>query len=221
MRMNKDTGILYQPSMVQALLAGKKRQTRRIVHKIDGFGPVTDLRESSPGVWQFQDGQPGVRTMIATDLIQLCPFGQPGDRLFVREAHYQWGRWIADGTTTAGKPRMSFVGDSDKIVFVPPAVVQKVRQAVQPGWWRRNSLFMPKAATRLWLTIKCVRLERLTNISETDAYSEGANCAANGDEAYRSGFRQIWTKINGVQSWNINPAVWVIEFEVKPLQDGK
>jgi len=114
-----------------------------------------------------------------------------------------------------------------------------------PLKWK-PSIHMPKAAARIWLMITDVRVERLQDISEADALNEGMikqeTCRTNevtGDKIFIygashkclsgswsglnfsaiQGFRHLWSEINGYESWNANPWVWVIEYKrIEPCQ---
>lgn len=75
---------------------------------------------------------------------------------------------------------------------------------------------MPKEAARIWLEITNVRVERLQDISENDAKSEGAfdmNSGINKITMHKAGFEDLWKYINGPESWEVNPWVWVVEFK--------
>lgn len=141
----------------------------------------------------------------------LCPYGYQGDRLWVREGfsgpHYQ------------SKCRPSEWSDSDPIWYWADG-------NPEGGDWTRNkpSIHMPRWASRILLEVTGVRVEKLRDISESDAKAEGARSAdpATGREcildpsmgSYRLHYRDIWESINGPGAWDANPWVWVIEFKV-------
>jgi hypothetical protein len=85
---------------------------------------------------------------------------------------------------------------------------------------------MPRWASRIQLEITAVRVERLQDISEEQAQAEGAppltvKLKKLATRAYRMGFIDLWCRINGDESWDANPWVWVVEFEViKGAQHG-
>jgi hypothetical protein len=211
--------ILFSAEMVQALLDGRKTQTRRKVKlTADGHvqAPSKHLR------WYPTD--PGA--------LQACRYGQPGDTLWVRET------WkpvpISAYRCSEGVQQTPNPQDADE------AAVYKA------GWDRssggvpwRPSIHMPRWASRITLRITDVRVERLQNIegqhpSESDAIAEGVRAIHHGDgEYYYSAFRdephpknwcdpadafkELWNKINGPGTWDENPWVWVVAFEkVKP-----
>jgi hypothetical protein len=199
--------------MVRALRDGSKTQTRRVVKpQPTHFNPVGVPRRVVP------TGGP-------SDVIR-CPYGQPGDRLAVRETFYAWGRWETRYSAKKGRDEWHFVDmtlecgrsyayDTDEDT---PMIVTR-RSTVVPLWWRRPAIFMPRAASRITLEITSVRVERLQDISEADAKAEGValkNSPAAFLTSYVRGFRDLWESINGSSSWTANPWVWVIEFRRLP-----
>ncbi|EBH9979146.1 hypothetical protein EHH62_22945, partial [Salmonella enterica subsp. arizonae serovar 40:z36:-] len=95
---------------------------------------------------------------------------------------------------------------------VPIAVCDK---PATPEKWT-PSIHMPRWASRILLEITDVRVERLRDLSEEDAKSEGITPPAGGvlpGWEYRINFRDLWMDIYGTDSWEANPWVWVIEFK--------
>jgi oligoribonuclease NrnB/cAMP/cGMP phosphodiesterase (DHH superfamily) len=195
--------ILFSGAMVQAILEGRKTQTRRIVKH---YGTNLIRRVSGPsrdGTFDFifpdelDPAKDGIGHLVK------CPYGQPGDRLWVRET------W---------KPHPDPVNNA--------LIIYKTTDG---GCWPdlpwRPSIHMPRWASRILLEITGVRVERLQEISEKDAIAEGIERINAGDHwAWRdySGNRQalspvfsyqsLWESINGPGSWAVNPWVWVLEF---------
>lgn len=91
----------------------------------------------------------------------------------------------------------------------------------KPQPWR-PSIFLPKCACRIWLEVINVKCERLQDITESDAKAEGVTALKMGDGGfvksngsdYQGAFRRLWKNINGEESWNANPWVWVVSFKV-------
>lgn len=229
-----DRPILFSGPMVRALLDGRKTQTRRIV-KLDVpadahevfFWSGEALRRagwanvSEPGLWARRNGRDGYIQHIGR-----CPYGVPGDRLWVKET---WRPrrtvfpWDLDVTYAAdGAVRTIEDGEfGDKDWTMPKAAA---RGNVSP-------LFMPRWASRLTLTITDVRVERLQDISEADAEAEGIREPSIGPihmvSAEACGqidrdtapalflWEMLWKSINGDESWNANPWVWAVTFEVE------
>lgn len=193
----RERPILFSGPMVRALLAGTKTQTRRAIK------PQPYVDEMGNACWngwnygQDTSGRPLFKTLASPIPLSrmkrvLCPYGQPGDRLWVREA------WAA---LTTG-----FAYRADPIWNSPPAA----------RWI--PSIHMPRAASRITLEVTEVRVERLQDISEADAVAEGAftDPACPAYDAYRS----LWESINGPGSWDANPWVWVVEFQRVGQQGG-
>lgn len=188
--------IIFSTPMVQAILEGRKTQTRRVIKpQLPDYG-----RENVAGlitfVWRWHP------FIAPYQLVSYCPYGQPGDTLWVRETF------------------MEHHGES-KVWYRAGQSDQSLALLAEFGEKWRPSIFMPRWASRISLTITNVRVERVQEISEDDALAEGA-----GGERYRGqgfddcihreAYRTLWDKINGKKyPWASNPWVWVIEFEVK------
>jgi hypothetical protein len=135
-----------------------------------------------------------------------CPYGKPGDLLWVREAWRAWSQY-----------------DDWPPSRLPPGVdVQYIADASAPWASRyRHARFMPRWASRITLRITDVRVERLQDISEDDARAEGwpGPFTETGFPIASplAWFANVWTSINGPGAWEANPWVWAISFErVKP-----
>lgn len=165
----KEKPILFSTPMVQAILEGRKTMTRRIV-------------KGTPLVW-LNDFSP---EFVADKDNALCPYGQVGDVLWVRET---WENYQGGYNYKAGK--YGLLGQK----------------------WK-PSIFMPREACRLFLKITDIKAERLQDISRGDCMGEGCpfpNIAKTTDP--QKWFSELWQSINGEQSWKDNPWVWVISFE--------
>ena len=178
--------ILFSAPMVRALLAGAKTQTRRAVKPQPGAGQtITEYREGD-GFCVATD--PPSRSVVR-DL--PCPYGQPGDQLWVRET-------AAVGHSYDGKARVCYRSDGD------------VELSPDRKW--TPSIFMSRRHSRISLEITNVRVERLQEISESDARSEGISKNQCPDWHAQTDYRVLWESINGPGSWDANPWVWAIEF---------
>lgn len=209
--MMKDRPILMSAPMVRAILGGTKTQTRRVVRGAPSSVFWNQIVMNGNGGWCDEHGRP-VR----------CPYGHPGDRLWVRET---WQAFF-DDEVPEDRPRgprhtMGIPARPDRKSFVfykadGPGPVHPDGYAAQ---WRR-SIHMPRKYSRITLEITDVRVELLQDISETDAAAEGARPTLAPLDSVRlgaggtakEGFRQIWESINGAGSWDKNPWVWVVEF---------
>ena len=207
----RERPMLFSAPMVRALLSGRKTQTRRVV-KGEALRWLDDAG-FTPGFTSDPDNN-------------LCPHGKPGDGLWVKEtwrptASLQpWDldvRYNADGEVRTIKD--GEFGDRD---WTMP-------KAAATG--NVSPLFMPRWASRLTLEITDVRVERLHDISEADAETEGVREPTIGPlhmvSADRCGeidrattsplflWEMLWRSINGANSWDANPWVWVVTFAAR------
>ena len=193
----KEHPILFSAPMVRAILEGRKTQTRRIIKPqpdrvIGGFPAVDDFGELQP-----------IRR----------PYGKPGDRLWVRET------WVFTDYDFNHMPNeyayRADYAETDSLL-----------------WKWKPSIHMPRAASRILLEVVNVRVERLRDISEADAIAEGVEVTGRniyGNPIYKDysgeslrgdgwssaqrSFQSLWQSINGPESWEQNPWVWVVEFK--------
>jgi hypothetical protein len=185
----KERPILFSAPMVRAILEGRKTQTRRVVKK------------------SAEMDTNGFMALVPDE--KKCPYGQAGDRLWVRETFH--------------------VCPHHDDVFYKSDDLLLPRKCMAHRRWR-PSIHMPRWASRITLKITGVRVERLQDISEADAIAEGIepdgdfwkhygphplkDLGENVAHAYPvNSFRSLWHSINGPESWAANPWVWVVEFK--------
>jgi hypothetical protein len=188
-KTTKERPILFNGPMVRALLDGSKTQTRRIVKEC--------RREDENPEYGF---------------FPVCPYGQPGDRLWVRETFMSSAhgpsaavKYRADGGVRGG------LGDFEGEAWKP-------------------SIHMPRSHSRILLEVVAVRVEQLHSMTDSDAVAEGIREVGRhaGEPLYwfepiteakcgmgspLEAFANLWHGINGDASWNSNPWVWVVEFK--------
>ncbi|WP_277381584.1 hypothetical protein [Stenotrophomonas maltophilia] len=211
--MTKERPILFNGTMVRAILAGAKTQTRRVVKP----QPVFDTRFRS----RFRvDGRGSMSyRQVSTDapaalLGEICPFGKPGDRLWVRETWMDLkGTGIEHWDPATGQPtRYAYGADSP-----PGSASDEARKDFGLKW--RPSIHMPRWACRLVLEITDVRVEPLQAISKADAITEGLTQTEAGGwlpgpcDHPEWAFHQLWNQVYGESSWDSNPWVWAITFK--------
>lgn len=197
----KERPILFSGGMVRRILCGRKTQTRRVMKPQPEFSkdgvcwyPTVPLdicgRKTNALAYgnehHFRKGAP----------IDFSPYGQPGDRLWVRET---WAE---------------FPSDKDWIYRAD----QDEQLAHKLTW--RPSIFMPRAACRLTLEVTEIRAQRLQDMSPGDMCAEGVTSEplpeGHKDEptVLRWNFSDLWNEINGARGfgWDSNPWVWAITF---------
>lgn len=192
----RERGILFSRPMVEALLAGRKTQTRRAVRD-----PATADPAADPAL------NPALNPAVN-------PFGAPGERLWVRETHAAFGHWTRRRNPAKDREEWAFAdltlatGRRWRFDHDAPDVDGTRDAAAAPRWHKRPALFMPRAASRILLEIVAVRSERLLQVSAADALAEGVPPTDDPVAAYRA----VWEGINGVGSWDADPLVWVVTF---------
>lgn len=225
----KERPILMSAPMVRAILSGAKTQTRRVVNFKGAPPSDAEAKRLHPIGFMHETGFDGVR----------CPYGAPGDRLWVRETWHQcphcgegdrYGRRVAyraggwmrepSGAPDDNGDR----NDSDARPLAPKCTAH--------GW--RPSIHMPRWASRITLEVTGVRVERLHDIRDDDAKAEGVAreqgrdgppAMGGGVETWhdyehpegwvtspRASFVSLWRSVYGAESWAANPWVWAITF---------
>ncbi|MBU2537257.1 MAG: hypothetical protein KKH22_02380 [Proteobacteria bacterium] len=237
----KERPILFSAPMVKAILDGSKKQPRRIVNRVAKIGQVTEFQKSeTPGYdWIMRNSRMLWNDLKHADLLARCPYGQPGDHLWVREKHqavhfdYDPETGNSDDWIQA-KPFPKKKTDYYPIVYAadwyknsnPRYIGSSIDTPEERGFSWRPSIHMPRWASRITLEIVSGRVERLQEISAKDSISEGLTNSAGGGEWMISTpkmfcrsadpitvYRALWEQINGLGSWEKNPWVWVIEFK--------
>ena len=223
----KERPILFSGPMVRAILDGTKRQTRRIVKPQPTTEPI-DRSEWECGP-RRNPCPPHLFPFRRPDdehshYAYACPYGVPGDRLWVRE------RWAAHDTLDDLSPqRIDEIDEDRNIWYAVDGDSGWGSLLADPSWrgrWR-PSIHMPRWASRITLEIADVRVQRLQDISGLDAIAEGLDHVNDGAAAFgvkgfarswsndpRVAYRALWESINGAGSWDANPWVWAISFRV-------
>lgn len=232
----KERGIIFNGEMVRAILDNRKTQTRRVMkvqpvecNHVHWPEYPTPEWKSYEEVWSCAVCGNGVSLARHGTRGITCPFGQPGDRLWVRETSGLQVRRDALGGT--GEFRVYRASNPDAIRYTIAS------GKIAPVKWV-PSIHMPRWASRITLEITDVRVERLQDISPEDAVNEGLevqNFTGFGDEPYTphfsepdvyydplkkswteyppEAFQGLWQSIYGEASWASNPWCWVIEFK--------
>lgn len=205
----RERPILFSGEMVRAILAGRKTQTRRLVkpqppsHIDELHGH--QLRKRAP--YRVEDNETG--NILGTgfqdddDRYYIAP-SNVGDRLWVRESF-------------AIQPDLGMpLRDRQPIHYLADI---EDRQQIE-DYVGKPSIHMPRWASRITLEVTGVRVERLWDISESDSIAEGVTPEYDAEDegedyrvSYRVGFVELLWRINGRDSWDANPWVWVLEFK--------
>ncbi len=207
----KERPVIFNSEMVRAILDGRKTQTRRVMKvqpkpsetRPEDFWFSSKKLESMVHVSDFTPSNSPIADCHLFFQEHCCPFGQAGDRMWVRETFGDCGN------------RLVYRADTED------GAASHVKRWVP-------SIHMPREACRTLLEITAVRVERLNDISEEDAEAEGIDmealydsqdcydCIADhnmtGRPTVTGAFKYLWESIYGVDSWNANPWVWAISF---------
>lgn len=215
----KERPILFNDQRVRALMSGMQTQTRRIMKSMP-LAPGQDNHEGCYGIDVLSNHVQGNRVLGMGDLRYHCPYGQPGDRLWVRET---WRGPVIPAVDMAAweaspdefrQPRYcqyradtsEFGNDQDFAEF---------------GW--QAGIHMPRWASRIDLEITDIRVEKIQHISEQDIAAEGIQSDAHflnnfftmhsEVQSPKDAYRAQWALQYGGTSWEVNPWVWVIDFK--------
>jgi hypothetical protein len=220
--------ILFNTEMVRAILAGRKTQTRRLIRP-QPEGQLSYIWGGShPGKWTYMSRSEARAWDVDESVIHeeegkfWTPPCNADDLLYVRET---WNYGYVDTDWKEGCPPEAWFNELDLDEKFMPFLHEISRfwyladddEPLYDLKWK-PSIHMPKAAARIWLKVKRVRVERVKDITEEDAVAEG--CQAQGIfETARDYFAALWNTTQGVagkrvpENWASNPWVWVIDFE--------
>jgi hypothetical protein len=232
----KERPVLFSAPMVRAILEGRKTQTRRIAK----------WKPREPG---YNLGFSGVQVgFYCSDLLSSgyvlrsrgaggcwndrthplhCPYGKPGDRLWVRETHARFS--VGEGMDTPVPECVAYRATCGKNSAFDYANSRGEVTRLKVTKWT-PAIHMPRWAARIELEVSGVRVERLHDITEEDAKAEGLRFDGNhwigaGPHKWptaRAAFESLWCDINGLDSWRSNPWVWVVEIKrVEVARGGK
>lgn len=216
----KERGMIFNAEMVRAILDGRKTQTRRVMKpqpepcpapRGGHWWPSNVFKTMLHVEEEMQNGKGGWGGLVG----DVCPFGDVGDRIWVRET------WAEAG---ASAPDLKLYRANYPAHV--PTHYENVPPAEDVRW--TPSIHMPRWASRITLEITDVRVERLHSISERDALREGLfQLPASGRYCLQPGMQYfgmashsakevyswLWASIYGEESWAANPWVWVIKFK--------
>lgn len=235
-----ETPILFSAPMVKALLAATKTVTRRLVtprppsvedvHAKAGisYSWFTDGHARSRDEFRVVGPVWAVRDLSYPTVIR-CPYGAPGDRLWVKET---WRPSIAHGhgmdACDCADVMVRYAADGEGRLFNERDIPAEWTMPKAARTGNVTPLFMPRWASRITLEMTDIRVERLQDITETDALAEGIHefklpngsvfgtnpcpAALVGGTAVEA-FASLWDHINGRRAaWSSNPWLWVVSF---------
>lgn len=239
--MSREHPIMFSAPLVRAILEDRKMQTRRVIKPQPEHKQVHDYKgervyegESRMWCWNhatFENLWDFPNNEDRRELATFCPYGVPGDRLWVRET---WGvntpRLIAPCVNYRAGGQLPLIGhvspDTWSITGNRHEVNDADLLAIKDGW--RPSIFMPRWASRITLEITEVRVQKLNELSETDALAEGIPDLRVSPEYYSAPipsspkyksihvneYARLWDSINAKRGypWSSNPFVWAISF---------
>lgn len=234
----KGIPILFQTEMVQAILDGRKTQTRRT----KGLEKLTNQYFQSlvhHATGRFTFVEIGNHSPKNEDVMEVkCPYGKPGDLLYVRENWRLYNYDLEEDELTieyqsGGGNDFSF-GEFGYDYLLEWVAKQQFKLEIkglveedpnnpdrvlfiQPIPWS-PSIHLPKVLSRLWLMVEEIRVERVQDTSRGDAMEEGCPFPNLNGKAERTDpvdwFCDLFNSINGPESWKSNPWVWVVKFRV-------
>lgn len=226
----KQRPIIFNTEMVRAILDGRKTQTRRPMNpqphkewqplsaKAEWFTPTVIDKKGF-----YQPAKNDVFGVSNEDQGFVSPFGAIGDQLWVRETWYQKGHYCMPMWDGADDEDAFWSGTNQAKYFASDRIEKVSHKFGEYFWRKRPSIHMPRWAARIILEVTDVRVERVQDISERDAWAEGFDGydddVTGGKNGY-SEFCEAWQSIYGEQSWQSNPWVWVIEFKVISTTGG-
>lgn len=226
----KEIGMMFQGPLVRAIVELRKQQTRRIAK--------TEITMGRDSLLAPHRGRKTADVYLlperAKEAAALSP-AQIGDRIYVRETYWAWGRWETRYSGAKGRDEWHFVDMTAECgqpyLYAADGISQgrvKRNGGVTPTYWRRPALLMPKVAARVWLEVTGVRVEPLQSISKADAVRDGGlhqlpatgRYVINQGDQYFGGathdprelFQEIWESTGG--DWAANPWVWVTDFKL-------
>lgn len=205
----KESPILFTAEMVRAILAEPplKVMTRRVMKLKRPGDCVFPEGPYDDGTWTYLR-QDGLGSDCVNDYQIRCPYGVPGDRLWVRET---WAIGVACGNNWESEDwPLAKLSE-------PQSFPRRYRATDEDGFFGRwrSPIHMPRWASRITLEVTDVRAERVQEISAEDVEAEGIIPSLDGPDGapcYIEDFSMLWDQINGPGAWDRNDWVWVVEF---------
>lgn len=225
----KERPIPMSAPMVQAILEGRKTQTRRIIKP----QPYLDAQNNLIGKWNYGQDLYGSHILPFKSMLSECPYGKTGDRLWVQETFFEVynNQFQPTGKYCYAATHQGYVNVLDEDGGIK---INKDGSEASP--WK-PSIHMPRKASRILLEITEIKIEQLQEITSSDARKEGIEHItideydflglwkdytgkSDGFPSEIDSFFSLWEKIKGPGSVSLNPWVWVIKFNILTI-NGK
>lgn len=228
--MSKEKPILFNADMVNAILGGRKTQTRRAIKNIPSNSKYYGINKFGDHLIYPEDE----KELEHFYPVLKCPYGQVGDELWVRETFREWSDFDLDiGCGCSDHCNCNDLYPTKPFCYRADGYeIDDDMRDIGIKW--KPSIFMPRNASRIQLRITDIRVERLNDLCDEDAQCEGLRyhetfgewggvephpSSRKDSPHYRwyknpvDAFKNLWNSINGNKSWDDNPWVWVVEFE--------
>lgn len=212
--------LLMTTPMVLATLDDRKLQTRRRFKPQPTFKPT--------GI-SWRGLERATAEQFTAHALANCPYGQAGTMARVKENSWIWCHKQRDGDTATGRPKWRYIPVGRHVVYSadhPTKPSHRIDENPEHGWRLKVGRFMPGWAVRIELEVTEIRVQRIQACSAADAVAEGLlqlphdnfnwhwdAAAATGFKAPWKAYKELWTKINGGESWVENEFIWVISFK--------
>lgn len=233
----KELPIIMGAESVLEILERRKSQTRRVVnprkYNIGGWDMPVSKSDVEAGYPVYQDNNGDFHSVV-----ERCPYGKVGDRLWVRESWSTLTYHEGDVPIHIVKDHKNIEHDVVYYAECPDfswtdgdGFLEYRKDGMETSHWK-SPIFMPRWASRITLEITDIRVERVQDITEEDAIAEGisrefafecngwvpsyADPDSGGYADYITGYRTLWNSLNAKRGfpWEKNPWVWIIDFKV-------
>jgi len=197
-------GILFKPDMIQAIVEGRKTQTRRVIKP-----QPRRIDDAFDGTWEWKEKGHYYDDLTLYEELRSKPPYQVGETVYIKEA---WAEWINTSEHLASG-----------VISIEEARADVIYKATTPNWDEilkengnpyliKHTLLMPEWAARYFIKITDVRAERLQEITEEDAILEGMPRVTFPRHGAIIAYGKLWNSLNKDYPWESNPWVWVYTF---------
>jgi len=202
----KERPIIFKPEMVQAILDGRKTVTRRIVKHKELVNHKNFWSYVGPKweEYEFYNHRNSYHQTFK------CPFGVPGDRLWVREA---WKTLVIRDELKPSELPIPSESRYSPIEYLAGGTNIDYANSLADLGKYRHARFMCRWMSRINLEVVSVGVEKIQSITKGDCIAEGMTGLEDVHAGWHQSYAELWNSINGPDSWDINPWVWRVEFK--------